>query len=260
MHVANSVYTAGELRDHAGLDDVEVCPPGVDARLFAAARPDPSLRAALLASAGGGASTRLAFYAGRLSPEKNLPLLVQAVAELARRWETAPASTPDVRLVVAGEGPQSAALEALAARTAPGRVRFIGHVGDRRALAAHYATADVFVHPNPREPFGIGPLEAMAAGVPVVVPNAGGVLSYADDRNAWLAPSEPVAFAQAIADASAGRASARVACAVATAHAHAWPVVAGRYFDLLDRRHAARLARAAQPHTMACPEAAAARR
>lgn len=260
VHVANSAYTAGELREHAGLDDVEVCPPGVDARLFAAARPDPSLRAALLAAAGWDASTRLAFYAGRLSPEKNLPLLVQAVAELARRRHAAPASTPDVRLVVAGEGPQSAALEALAARTAPGRVRFIGHVGDRRALAAHYASADVFVHPNPREPFGIGPLEAMAAGVPVVVPNAGGVLAYADDRNAWLAPPEPVAFAQAIADASAGRASPRVASAVATAHAHAWPIVAGRYFDVLDRRHAARLARSAQPHTMACPQAAAARR
>ena len=260
VHVANSAYTAGELREHAGIDDVEVCPPGVDARLFAAAKPDPSLRATLLAAAGFDVSSRLAFYAGRLSPEKNLPLLVQAVAELARRRAAAPATAPDVRLVVAGEGPQAAALEELAARTAPGLVRFIGHVGDRRALAAHYASADVFVHPNPREPFGIGPLEAMAAGVPVVVPNAGGVLSYADDGNAWLATPDPVAFAQAIADASASRASARVARAVATAHAHAWEVVAGHYFDLLDRRHAARLARAAQPHTTTCPHAAAVRR
>lgn len=258
VHVANSAYTAAELREHAGIDDVEVCPPGVDARLFAAARPDPSLRASLLLAAGGDAASRLAFYAGRLSPEKNLPLLVQAVAELARRRAAQPASAPDIRLVVAGEGPQAAALETLATRIAPGRVHFIGQVGDRRALAAHYASADVFVHPNPREPFGIGPLEAMAAGVPVVVPGAGGVLSYADDSNAWLAPPEPVAFAQAIVEASGARKSARVQRAVATAHAHAWEVVAGRYFDLLDRRHAARLARAAHPGAVTSARTAAA--
>ncbi len=260
VHVANSAYTAAELRDHAGIADVEVCPPGVDARLFAAARPDPSLRAALLAAAGGEASSRLAFYAGRLSPEKNLPLLVHAVAELARRREAAADGTPDVRLIVAGEGPQAAALELLAARVAPGRVHFIGHVGDRRALARHYASADVFVHPNPREPFGIGPLEAMAAGTPVVVPNAGGVLSYADEGNAWLATPVPAAFAHAIVEASSGRDSARTARAVVTAHAHAWNIVAGRYFDLVDRRHAARLARALQPDTVSRQPVAAAGR
>ena len=94
----------------------------------------------------------------------------------------------------------------------------------------------------------------------VVVPNAGGVLSYADDGNAWLAPPAPAAFAQAIADASAGRGSARVARAVATAHAHAWDLVAGRYFDLLDRRHAARLARVADPAVVASVRTAAAGR
>lgn len=260
VHVANSGYTAAELRDYAGIDDVEVCPPGVDARLFAAARPDPSLRASLLASVGGDASSRLAFYAGRLSPEKNLPLLLQAIAALARQRSALPRSAPDVRLVVAGEGPQALALEALAARLAPGRVRFIGHVGDRRALATHYASADVFTHPNPREPFGIGPLEAMAAGVPVVLPRAGGVLCYAHDGNAWLAPPEPGAFARAISHASAGRDSARVRAAVQTAHAHARDVMAGRYFDLLDRRHAARIMRAAQPEGGARLRAAAAGR
>ncbi len=64
---------------------------------------------------------------------------------------------------------------------------FYGHVGARETLARLYASCDVFVHPNPREPFGIGPLEAMASGVPLVAPAAGGLLSYANDTNAWLA-------------------------------------------------------------------------
>ena len=66
---------------------------------------------------------------------------------------------------------------------------FCGHV-DARALARLYASCDVFVHPNPREPFGIGPLEAMASGVPLVLPAAGGVLSYANADNAWLARAD----------------------------------------------------------------------
>ncbi len=247
VHVANSTYTAQELRRHAHLDAVEVCPHGVDARLFSSARPDSSLRTSLLTAAGGGPGSLLVLYAGRLSPEKNLPLLIEAVAALERRRERGELHVPDVRLVLAGEGPSAAALSGPAARVAPGRVRGIGNITDRRALAVHYASADVFAHPNPREPFGIGPLEAMAAGVPVVVPNAGGVLSYANDGNSWLAPPEPEAFADAIVDASRGRATARVQRAVDTAHAHAWEIVAGRYFDLLDRRHAARLEAARFP-------------
>ena len=58
-----------------------------------------------------------------------------------------------------------------------GRVWLCGNL-DRETLATFYASADVFVHPNPREPFGIGPLEAMSSGVPVVMPAAGGVLEY----------------------------------------------------------------------------------
>lgn len=260
VHVANSRYTAQELRMHAHLDGVEVCPPGVDARLFATARPDSSLRTSLLTAAGGGPESLLVLYAGRLSPEKNLPLLIEAVGVLARRRDRGGLRVPDVRLVLAGDGPSAASLTALAARVAPGRVHGIGNLGDRRTLAVHYASADVFAHPNPREPFGIGPLEAMAAGVPVVVPNAGGVLSYANHGNAWLAPPEAEAFADAIVDASAGRASARVRRAIDTAHAHAWDVVAGRYFDVLDRRHAARLACAPGPEAVARLGAASAGR
>ena len=62
-------------------------------------------------------------------------------------------------------------LQGQAETRVPGRVHFLGHLPDRRQLASLYANADVFVHPNPREPFGIGPLEAMASGLPLVTSN-----------------------------------------------------------------------------------------
>ena len=232
-HIANSDYTAQELRAHAGVAEVAVCAMGVDAALFTAAQPDASLRTSLLQSAGGGEASVLVFYAGRLSPEKGLEVLVQATARLAVR-----PATPDVRLVLAGDGPAAGALHALAATIAPGRVHFAGNIADRTRLAATYASADVFVHPNAREPFGIGPLEAMATGVPVVVPNEGGVLSYANDGNAWLTTADAEGFARAILDARTGRGSARIDRARATARAHDWPAMARRYFGTLDRLHA----------------------
>ena len=73
----------------------------------------------------------------------------------------------------------------------------LGHL-DKELLADYYANADVFVHPNPKEPFGIAPLEAMASGVPVVAPNSGGILSYATDENLWMREPTGENFAAAI--------------------------------------------------------------
>lgn len=231
-HVANSDYTAEELRRGAGIDQVAVANPGVDVDAFLGATRDLAWRASLLRLGGGAAHSILALYAGRLSPEKHLDRLIHAVGLLS----AAPAA-PDVRLVLAGDGPQQRALAALAGAVAPGRVQFLGPLMDRARLAALYASADVFVHPNPREPFGIGPLEAMAAGVPVVVSATGGVRSYASVDNAWLAEDDPVALAAALVAAAAGRRDARVARAIATARACAWPEMARRHFALLDRLH-----------------------
>jgi alpha-1,6-mannosyltransferase len=235
-HVANSAYTAGELQ--AAGAAAAVCGMGVDATTFLQASRDDAWRSHLLETAGGTATSVLVLYAGRLSPEKHLDLLVHAVGHAAHRDRA-----PDLRLVLAGEGPDATRIETLARAVAPGRVRLIGNVSDRAALATLYASADVFAHPNHREPFGIGPLEAMAAGVPVVVPDAGGVRTYASDGNAWLAAPEAATFATAILDAAgAGRGADRVRAARETARAFDWPVMARRYFDTLDRLHAARLA------------------
>ncbi len=251
-HVANSEYTARELRAAAGIDAVDVCEMGVDADLFTRTPRDLALRTSLLHAAHGTSESVLVLYAGRLSPEKHLDVLVQAIGAVA-----CSGLAPDLRLVLAGQGPQAAALEALAARVAPGRVHFAGHVADRQRLAAIYASADIFAHPNAREPFGIGPLEAMAAGVPVVVPNQGGVLAYANDGNAWLADPDAASFAAALLAAACGRQTDRLDRARETARAYAWPVMAERHLQTLDRIHARRLAgaRASSPRSLAAPHA-----
>jgi glycosyltransferase involved in cell wall biosynthesis len=106
----------------------------------------------------------------------------------------------DLRLLIAGDGPQADWLRDQSKRFGPNRLVCLGHI-KKDVLANYCANADVFVHPNPKEPFGIGPLEAMASGVPTVAPRSGGVLSYANDDNAWLTEPNGTDFAVAVIDA-----------------------------------------------------------
>jgi alpha-1,6-mannosyltransferase len=237
-HIAVSDYVASELHEVAEGHDVRrgvwVRPHGVASGVF---RPDlrtPGLRARLESMSGAPEGCMLILYAGRLAPEKNLWLLVETMARLE---ETAAGA---FHLLVAGDGPLRADLERECARRLPGAVCFLGHVAGRNALAEIYANADIFLHPNPREPFGIAPLEAMAAGLALVAPNTGGVRHYADGGNAWLAEPHAEAFAhavQAIRADPAGRQTRQVA-ARATAERFDWENVTGGYFDLYDELHA----------------------
>ena len=113
----------------------------------------------------------------------------------------------------------------------------------------------MFLHPNPREPFGIGPLEAMAAGVPLVAPDQGGVMSYATGENAWLTSPEPAAFAAAIRRAleDSVERRQRVANAVSTARRFNWPTAAARIFRTYDRVHQGRVARVPRRRTTPHP-------
>ena len=192
VHLAVSEYTAAELEGaRRGPQPVHVQPCGVEAGAFSPRFRSEALRRTLLDACGGTGDTTLLLYVGRLSPEKNIRLLVDAMGELD-------GGPGDFRLVVAGSGPLAGWLQECAGRLAPGRILLWGQVQDRQALAQLYATCDVFVHPNAHEPFGIAPLEAMASGIPAVLPRHGGVLTYADDSNAWLAAPAGGAFADAV--------------------------------------------------------------
>ena len=205
-----------------------VRPMGVDCSGLSPQLRSTGLRRSLAERAGGTEQSIVLLYVGRLVPEKNLGLLATSLRELIRR------GGGDYRLVIAGEGMSRATFERACAEAAPGRVLFLDHVTDREELGRLYASCDVFVHPNPSEPFGIAPLEAMASGLRLVAPNTGGITSYADTSNAWLAPPDAVSFADAIEQAreDSERKSQRLACALKTAARHDWPSVAGQFLEL----------------------------
>jgi len=235
FHLAASEYIADEVRPF--LPDrlknrLYVAPMGVDFDAFRNLRYPSLFRQSLLRQVGGSDETRLLLYLGRLSTEKNLAVLPPMMARLVGQPDS------DYRLLVAGEGPFAATLRRALERLTPQRSLFLGHCR-REDLPALYHAADAFIHPNPREPFGIAPLEAMAAGLPLVVPASGGVLTYANSENAWLAADDPESFARAVlsvhSDPSARR--NKIEWARRTAEGFSWPRVTRNYFDMYDEFH-----------------------
>ena len=255
-HIANSAYTAEEFFEavrpaenprrsarfmnlcwrflkapRVGLDSrVFVCPRGVDEEHFSPDRRSRSFREKMRAAAGLPDDALILLYAGRISPEKNVSLLADLMFLLADDTRR------DFRLLVAGDGPQREKLQADGEVRAPGRIHFLGHLG-KDELADHYANADIFVHPNPKEPFGIAPLEAMASGVPTLAPNAGGILSYATNENAWLVPPTAFHFADAVREIVSDDAlrERKVENALVTARANTRQASTDRLFATYDR-------------------------
>jgi len=239
-HISNSAYTAGELtRALANRPDIQVHvrPMGVHCGGFSPSRRNASARESFLrrisVAAGNETSPRLLLYVGRLSPEKNIDILVDMMEILAAD------SSVEHHLLFAGDGPRVACLQRMAEQQAPGRIHFLGHIASREDLAVLYANCDALVHPNPREPFGIAPLEAMASGLPVVAPHAGGVLSYANARNAWLVEPTGAGLAGGVRDVFANDAAraAKIEMAIRTAANFDWPQVASVFFELYDDLH-----------------------
>ena len=121
----------------------------------------------------------------RLVPIKGISYLISAVASL--RTEI-----PDIRLEIAGAGPERAALEsAVQLLNLENCVTFLGW---QENLAPVLARWDIYVQPSLEEGFGMAALEAMAAGLPVVATAVGGVPELVEDgRTGWLVPPSDTA-------------------------------------------------------------------
>jgi glycosyltransferase involved in cell wall biosynthesis len=228
-HIAVSRHVASELeaasKGHKVERGVWIRGMGVDTCLFTSARRNAAARSALLQQARCPDAASLLLYAGRLAPEKNLTLLLDTLSSLDDR---------NYRLLIAGDGPGCQAFLDEANRRVPGLVCHLGHVASRERLADLYANVDAFLHPNPREPFGIAPLEAMAAGVPLVAPASGGVTAYANVGNAWVTEPTGAAFAAALLQIrdDPTETAQRVGAARATAVRLNWSSVCRNYYEL----------------------------
>lgn len=107
----------------------------------------------------------LAVCVGRLCRQKGQDTLLRA-------WAGIPAAVPGARLVLVGDGPDRAALEALAAGLPhPDSVVFAGAAADPRDW---YAAADLMVLPSRWEGMALVPIEAMASGCPVLLTDVAG--------------------------------------------------------------------------------------
>jgi alpha-1,6-mannosyltransferase len=161
-----------------GVHNPTAVPFGVDRAAFHGVRPDPQLRAALLARCGASPDAALLLCVSRLHPEKRLTTLLRALPLVAAKRPVA--------LVIFGDGPFAKSL-ARKARGLP--VCFAGYTRDRAQLAAALASADALVHGGAAETFGLVIAEALAAGLPVVVPDRGGAADFARGAHAELYPA-----------------------------------------------------------------------
>jgi len=168
-----------------GYGKVGVLARGVDTRLFNPHRRCEALRTRW----GAGPDTLVAAYVGRLAPEKNLELVIRAHAAMA-------AVDADVKLVFVGDGP---ALPRLAARH-PRHV-FAG-LQRGEQLAAHYASADVFLFPSLTETYGNVVPEALASGLAVVAFDCAAAADLIEDGSNGR--TVPAGNAEAFTAAAAG--------------------------------------------------------
>jgi len=167
---------------------VETHMSGVDTDKF---RPDPSARARLRNKLGLAANTTLILTISMLRPGKGVHDALEAVADLRKQSQ-------EFLFLVAGDGIERPQLEqAAAALGLENNVRFLGLRGDVPALLA---AADIYLCPSHFEALSTSVLEAMAAGLPVVATEVGGLPEIVTHNLTGLLvpPNSPRAIAAAL--------------------------------------------------------------
>ncbi len=164
---------------------------------------------------------------GRHVPQKGFDILLRAFAQ---------ADLPGHDLILAGDGPERAALQALAVTLGiQNKVVFTGRA-DRAAAVSLFKGCAFFVLPSRQEPFGIVNLEAMTAGKAIIASRVGGVPEVVlDGDTGLLVPPEDVdALARAVQQLACDAPLRQQlgAAGQARAQSFAWPAIAEQYLGI----------------------------
>ncbi|MCX2926075.1 glycosyltransferase family 4 protein [Streptomyces sp. NEAU-W12] len=223
LTLAPSGAARSDLQAH-GIPRVRLWPRGVDTVRFRPGLRDEALRRGLAPN-----GELIIGYVGRLAPEKQVELLAGA------------STLPGVRVVVVGDGPSRPGLE----QAMPDAVFLGRRTGDE--LARIFASLDVFTHTGPFETFCQTVQEAMASGVPVVAPAAGGPLDLVVHGRTGLLvpPGDTAAVRDAVWSLAAdpGLRASYGAAGRARVEGRTWAAVGdqliGHYADVLSGRRTA---------------------
>jgi len=184
----------------------------------------------------------VALYVGRVAAEKNIPLTLSA-------FDAARQKTPELRLVIVGDGPMLAELKA----SRPDLIFAGMRHGDD--LAAHYASADLFLFASESETFGNVVCEAMASRLAVVAYDyAAPMMHITDGVSGRLVPlGDADAYTAAAVDLAADPARIETLRqgAVDAIRQHAWDRVVAAFDDTLAKVIEAHHVHAAVDHAVA---------
>jgi glycosyltransferase involved in cell wall biosynthesis len=166
--IANSSHTAKEIKKYYGRDATVIHPP-VDIERFKPFAADTKNRHGYVIT-------------GRQTPYKRIDLAVEACTQL------------NVPLTVIGTGPEHKKIKKIAGET----INFVGHVSDED-VAKYVGSSCGFIFPNVDD-FGIAPVEALAAGTPVVAFHGGGALDYIQEgvNGRFFTPQTAAALARTL--------------------------------------------------------------
>ena len=191
-------WQAGKLERH-GVERVRCIPFGIEKEVFHPGRRNETWRAEMHALAPHDRPERDRKHAndlpkspifaaiGRMAVEKRWDVVVEAYRQVAERTGAV--------FAIFGDGPERAKLERGLAGLP---VRFFGFENDRDKLATALASSDLLIHGCPFETFGLGVAEALACGLPAVLPDEGGAAEQARPESTLLYRSGD---AEACADA-----------------------------------------------------------